>query len=159
VQSIDDRFDEKWQAEPNTGCHLWIAGVDQDGYGIFFANGASIRAHRFAWERERGPVPAGLVLDHVVCDTPGCVNPDHLAPTTNADNVLRSPIAPAAVNARKTHCSAGHPLDGDNLHMKRGRGGRLYRECRTCSRVASRARESRRSRRLRVTVAAAVRTP
>lgn len=63
-RTLRERFDEKWIPEPNTGCWLWIAGGDRDGYGLFRGN-ASGRAHRVAWELYRGPIPDGLVIDHI----------------------------------------------------------------------------------------------
>ncbi|MET9957055.1 hypothetical protein ABZ135_36645, partial [Streptomyces sp. NPDC006339] len=45
-------------------------------------------------------------------------------------NVRRSPVALAAINARKTHCDRGHELTGSNL-IPRAEG---KRECRTCTR-------------------------
>ena len=45
-------------------------------------------AHRVAWELIRGPIPEGLVLDHL-CRTSACVNPDHLEPVPQAINMIR----------------------------------------------------------------------
>lgn len=46
----------------------------------------SFRAHRFAWEITRGPIPDGLHVLHR-CDNPPCCNPDHLFLGTHIDNV------------------------------------------------------------------------
>lgn len=46
-------------------------------------------AHRVYWERENGPVPSGLELDHL-CRNPTCVRPDHLEAVTHAENIRRS---------------------------------------------------------------------
>lgn len=73
--------------EPNSGCHLWTGTVCKHGYGRIYRKGASpVLVHRVAWERVHGPIPAGLKVCHR-CDTPSCVNPDHLFLGTQRDNL------------------------------------------------------------------------
>lgn len=126
--------------EPNTGCWLWTASLGPKGYGRAFVGHRQRRpAHVVAWELLRGPVPDGRQLDHL-CRVRSCVNPDHLEPVTNRENVLRGQ-GPSAQNARKTHCKRGHELNEANAYSGRG-----YRECRACQALWQ--RQKRASRRL-----------
>ena len=86
MTTVKDRFEQKFIPEPNSGCWLWMEGVDKDGYGQFHGNGKNNRAHRVSYELYVAPIPSGLQVLHK-CDTPNCCNPDHLFLGTNMDNV------------------------------------------------------------------------
>jgi hypothetical protein len=79
-------FDDLFLPEPNSGCWIWIGGLYQSGYGSFKVDRASKRAHRFSWELHNGTIPTGMVVCHK-CDTPSCVNPDHLFIGSQRDNI------------------------------------------------------------------------
>lgn len=67
-------------------------------------------------------IPARLTIDHL-CLTPLCVNPLHMEPVTNSENVRRQAM-------RITHCRYGHPYDEANTGHNRGlRAGRYCRAC------------------------------
>ncbi len=70
-------------------CWIWIAARSKEGYGRIQWNGQVVGAHRVAYTMVRGEIPKGLVLDHL-CRTRACVNPDHLDPCTNQENVRRA---------------------------------------------------------------------
>jgi len=77
-------FDE--YVERTESCWLWTAGRTGSGYGAFYPEaGTQMLAHRFAWVRANGPIPAGLQVCHR-CDTPACVRLEHLFLGTAADN-------------------------------------------------------------------------
>lgn len=81
-----ERFEEKYILEPNSGCWLWSGGLNEKGYGrLKFANGRSVYAHRFSFELKYGPIPESLCACHK-CDTPSCVNPEHIFVGTRGDN-------------------------------------------------------------------------
>ena len=44
-----------------------------------------IPAHRYAWEREHGPIPDGMFIDHA-CHAPACVLVEHLRLATPQQN-------------------------------------------------------------------------
>lgn len=52
-------------------CWTWLGYFEHDGYGRLRVNWKNIRANRFAWELERGPIPQGLLVCHH-CDNPAC---------------------------------------------------------------------------------------
>src|SRR5437763_12827689 len=83
------------------GCWRWQRALNEGGYGLVGYGGKVARAHRVAYELFVGPIPLELELDHL-CRVRRCVNPSHLEPVTRRENVLRSPIQLAAVNATKT---------------------------------------------------------
>src|SRR4051794_29354457 len=109
--SLDEtRFWSK--VEVSDGCWLWLSGLNQYGYGRFSVARRMCLAHRYSYELNVGPIPEGLVLDHL-CRTPRCVRPDHLEPVTQAVNLERGlrPRGVAHWNGRKTHCHKGHAFD------------------------------------------------
>ena len=67
------------------GCLMWEGSIDRGGYGIFTALDSDKRAHRYAWERANGPIPEGMVIDHM-CHNRACVNIEHLRLATTKQN-------------------------------------------------------------------------
>lgn len=132
------RFWAKVALPDGSGCMLWLAYRDPGGYGTFSLNCLKVKAHRVSYELAYGPIPEGLVIDHVRvrgCVQTGCVAPLHLEAVTDGENRSRG-RSPYAVNARKTHCPRRHPLAGDNLYVD-PRGGRRCRTCRLEERRSS----------------------
>lgn len=70
------------------GCVEWVGSTDGHGYGQINYRRRVLKAYRVSFELARGPVPAGLELDHL-CRNPLCINPDHLEPVTHAENMRR----------------------------------------------------------------------
>ena len=69
------------------GCWIWQGIVNGSGYGqTSLIGGKSMTAHRAAWITANGEIPNGLHVLHK-CDTPLCINPDHLFLGTHADNM------------------------------------------------------------------------
>ncbi len=121
-----ERFHASYKVNPEKGCWEWQGSLYK-GYAKFNDDGVAHKAHRYSYEMHVGPIPDGLVLDHL-CRNRRCVNPKHLEPVTDAVNILRG-VSPPAMNAQKTHCQNGHLLSGPNVYNAPN-GQRTCRECR-----------------------------
>lgn len=139
--SVEERF-AAYVDPQESGCWNWTGELGPGGYGRLQVDGRRVAAHRWSYEHHVGPIPEGLVVDHL-CGNRGCVNPEHLEPVTQRENLMRAPTLQAA-NAAKTHCKHGHLLSPDNVE----RTANGNRQCRTCRR--RRAREYQRRRRARL---------
>jgi hypothetical protein len=127
-------------------CRIWTGGARSkrphdagqfgEYYGAFHLDGRTVRAHTYAYEQAHGPVPAGHEVDHR-CRRRNCVNPAHLEATDHRTNTLRS-TGPTALNARKTHCHAGHAFDATNTRPRTDGG----RRCITCERTRTTDRKA-----------------
>ncbi len=83
---IPEHFSDAYVPEPNSGCWLWIRSTNINGYGQAYVNKAKLMAHRYAWQLFKGEIPKGIQVLHS-CDTPSCVNPEHLYLGTHHDNM------------------------------------------------------------------------
>lgn len=134
LDGIPDRITRRL-TERNNGCWSWAGAHDSNGYACVWWNGQQRSLHKVLYELLRGPVPDGKVLDHIVCDDKSCPNPWHVEPETNVANMLRSPAAPATINAAKDRCIHGHAD-----WRPKSNGGR---RCAECDRIEARNRQRR----------------
>lgn len=85
-----DRFHKKYEIN-ESGCWIWTGGTRSNSKGMKYPRHwndeqKSIGAHRFSFEIHHGEIPQGMYVCHK-CDTPLCVNPDHLFVGTHHDNM------------------------------------------------------------------------
>lgn len=100
-------------SQSSCGCWIWEGSKDGGGYGMISTvrGHAPAKAHRISWEMRNGPIPEWMVVCHK-CDTPACVNPEHLFLGTQKDNV-RDCVAKGRLNPEST------------LNLRPGRRGYL----------------------------------
>src|SRR5262249_28742610 len=97
VEDLPAHIAAQVTVDPVSGCWVSDRNIDRDGYSRYGGEGV----HRIAWRELVGPIPDGLVLDHVKargCATNACCWPAHLEPVTSRINTLRGRSF-AAVNA------------------------------------------------------------
>ena len=122
-------------------CWLWAKSKGNGGYGRIL-NGK--QAHRIIYEALVGEIPKGMFVCHS-CDTPPCINPEHLFLGTAKDNTAdmlikgRGNWNMGKHNLVKTHCPKGHEYSPENTY-KRNDG---RRDCRTCHRAMRRRQNAR----------------
>ncbi len=137
--SVEESF---WSRVDASGvCWEYTGSRDKEGYGKARMNGKGWLAHRLAYTLLVGEIAKDLQLDHL-CRNHSCVNPDHLEPVTQAENMRRG-VAAHMLRARAasiTHCKHGHPYTEENTYRQNGK-----RYCRACKlkRVAERYRKQK----------------
>ena len=118
-------------------CDIWEACANY-GYGCIMIGGKSMRAHRVVWMQTFGHTD--LYIMHS-CDTPSCINIEHLSAGTQQDN-MDDKVSKGrywSKNMGKTECKRGHPFDEVNTKI-RSNG---YRRCLKCSKEESRKYRTR----------------
>ena len=119
---IADPIERFWSyVEKTDSCWLWRGAATGRGYGNCSMFGRSQSAHRVAYELLVGPIPEGLTIDHL-CRVKTCVNPAHMEPVTNRENIQRA-------RGGNDACVHGHPYTAENMIPRND--GSTYK-CRTC---------------------------
>lgn len=133
---MPDRLRQLFVEDNETGCWNWARVMEKKGYGKYKKE----YAHRFMYKTIKGEIPEGLVIDHR-CRNKRCVNPDHLEPVRQRENVMRGESI-TALNVQKETCSRGHWLGGDNIRIV-VKPDAVRRQCKACDREYHRIRRDR----------------
>lgn len=114
---------------PTGGCWEWQGYIHPSGYGSLWSNPVkrSVKAHRFMYELLVKADIGDKVIDHL-CRNTICVNPRHLEPVTDRENVLRGEGI-TAQQAKQTACKNGHPFNQENTYTA---PGKKWRDCKKC---------------------------
>lgn len=121
----------------DSGCWEWQSTLCPNGYGRLKTRKKILgerRVHRISYRLLAGEIPDGLVLDHL-CRVKHCINPDHLEPVTDRENLRRA-------FAMITACPQGHEYTPENTYVKPATGTRECRRCRAAQRLKYKAKQS-----------------
>ena len=120
-------------------CHGWRCRLQPGRYATLGVDGRRVRAHRWIWEQTYGPIPEGMIVDHVChneaaargecaavddCPHRACTNIRHLVLKTVSENNWASPN----FTGNSTHCKHGHEYTEANTYRRRN-GSKHCREC------------------------------
>ena len=123
-------------------CWLWTGALNSKGYGSLRVNGKSVSAHRLSFLWFKGDIPDGMLICHT-CDTPSCVNPDHLwlgTPKDNHKDMWDKGREPDSCKVT-THCKAGHAFEVVGFKTYTKKDGSSYRTCALCKQNRDRSRK------------------
>ena len=111
---ISERYVEEDRGHTSP-CWIWQLYVAKSGYGYGHdpETHQGALAHRLSYEEHVGPIPDGLVLDHL-CRVKTCVNPKHLEAVPQRTNVHRGNAGSNLRAAAKLS-----PQDRDDIRMLR----------------------------------------
>lgn len=124
-----DGYDDCWE---------WQGPLSRGGYGITHLKSMStVQVHRLSYSVMVGPIPTGLVIDHL-CKNRKCVNPNHLEPVTDRENVYRANPSAVQMNVDENRCANGHIYTDVKPEVDRSR------RCMTCRREAYKRYNSKR---------------
>lgn len=135
---ISAQFWKHVSKSEESSCWLWNGSRGNTGYGRLTVRvsgygeyaKAGIGAHRIAFIMKNGPIPDGLVIDHL-CRIRNCVNPSHLEAVSNKENVRRG------CAFRYTGlCPHGHEMTDANTFRRTKKDGRVWTGCIQCRKAA-----------------------
>jgi hypothetical protein len=88
--TLRERFEAKYAKDSVSGCWMWtgaMRGPDREYGHMQICKGTFIAASRVAWFLEHKEFPPNDIDVCHTCDTPPCVNPEHLFLGTRKDNM------------------------------------------------------------------------
>lgn len=94
-------------SKQDNGCWLWIGGLTSKGYGSFSWTPAGLNhvsAHRESWKIYKGRLRKKTHVLHS-CDTPRCVNPEHLFKGNQLTNMRDMVRKGRQVKGERQHCA------------------------------------------------------
>lgn len=110
TKNLKQKYFERIENAPvnENGCIIYPRYKDRDGYGSLHIEGNYIKAHRLAFAIYKKFRSLTQIKQHVLhkCDTPSCVNPEHLFEGSNMENM-------------EDKCAKGRQLKGKQINTNK----------------------------------------
>ena len=147
IEDLKERFWKKVEDVSfftDEDCWLWIGGTDTNGYGQIHFRREMRMAHRISWWIYKDYCQSNLLDTPEICvlhkcDSPLCINPNHLFLGTRADNNKDKMEKGRATNGLiiekkgKLFCIYGHEFTLENIKV----GNDRKRRCLKCMKKRS----------------------
>jgi len=85
-EEVEDRIQDKYEINEDTGCWEWTAAQNDPGYGRIRIEDTLRYAHRVSFRLYNGDLDDNEQVNHR-CHNPRCINPDHLYSGTQQENI------------------------------------------------------------------------
>lgn len=122
MKTIEQRFWEKADKKDLNSCWLWTASSTIGGYGRLRCKRNEkwivISAHRYSYELHFGSISNEIQVLHT-CDTPACVNPDHLFLGTHLDNMTDKRNKKRGLSARGENHSSAKLTENEVIEIRK----------------------------------------
>lgn len=108
------------------GCKIW-RGACTNGHPSTRLNGKCQLVRRVVWSELNGPIESGKII-RCTCQTPGCINPEHLEKTTykklgkemGAIGLMSGPVRSAKIAATKRASKQSKITEADARRIRYG---------------------------------------
>lgn len=108
------------------GCFVFVGSKTKAGYGFVTYKQKNYYLHRLSYSAFVGEIPKDKVVMHT-CDTPGCINPLHLAVGTKGDN-MKDMILKGRDHHPKGRGSGSLMSEAERLYIRQQVGSASCRE-------------------------------
>lgn len=119
----EDRFEQQYEVNEETGCWEWTGTRHNFGYGQFGVDGGTMGAHRYSYKLHNDGIPDGAHICHK-CNNPPCVNPDHLyagSPKSNAQDAIEAGSFPHEGSTKSGEENRHSHINNDDVRKMRER--------------------------------------
>lgn len=106
MQITTERLNSIFSRTKKNDAGCWIyQGRLKRGYAVIGCRGKRVAGHRLVWMAVNGPIPSTVMICHR-CDTPACLNPDHLFKGDSKANVTDMVLKGRAFWQQRRHSGA-----------------------------------------------------